>query len=239
MSRHFTKHALVVRHVPREGLAGFGAPIEDAGYQVDRLDVCDPAFAQADFLAPDLVILMGGPIAVYQGFQHDWIPHEIERVAERLEHGLPTLGVCFGAQLIAAALGADVYAGPAQEIGFAPLTLTDAGRRSPVAHLDSVPILHWHGDTFDLPRDTELLASTELYRHQAFRRERHLLGLQFHAEMGLDPRIDEWIDESADSLSELGVAGDDLQKDYTARGPHAVSAGQTMIAAWLAGLDQP
>jgi len=74
----------VVRHGPREGLAGYRAPIEQAGYELDRLDVCDPAFAQADFLAPDLVILMGGPMGVYEGFQHGWIPHEIERVAERL-----------------------------------------------------------------------------------------------------------------------------------------------------------
>ena len=239
MSRSFPKQALVVRHGPREGLAGYRAPIEQAGYQLDCLDVCDPAFAQADFLAPDLVILMGGPMGVYEGFQHGWIPHEIERVAERLEHGLPTLGVCFGAQIIAAALGADVYAGPAQEIGFAPLTLTDAGRRSPVAHLDDVPVLHWHGDTFDLPRNAELLASTDVYGHQAFRRGPHLLALQFHAEMGLDLRVGEWIEESAKSLEEQGVAVDVMQRDYRERGPQAVAAGQAMIADWIAGLDQP
>jgi GMP synthase (glutamine-hydrolysing) len=222
--------------VPREGLAGYRAPIEAAGYALDRLDVCDPKFADADFLTPDLVILMGGPMGVYEGFRHPWIPHEIERVAERLEHGLPTLGVCFGAQLIAAALGADVYAGPRQEIGFAPLTLTDAGRSSALAHLDAVPVLHWHGDTFDLPRDTELLASTDSYRHQGFRRGGHLLALQFHAEMGVDPRIEEWIAESTDSLEQLGFAGEELRDHYAAHGPAAVTAGQRMVADWIAQL---
>ncbi len=225
-----------MRHVPREGLAGYRAPIEAAGYQLDRLDVCDPAFADADFLSPDLVILMGGPMGVYEGFRHSWIPHEIERVAERLEHGLPTLGVCFGAQLIAAALGADVYAGPAKEIGFAPLTLTEAGRASALAHLDEVPVLHWHGDTFDLPRGTELLASTDRYHHQGFRRGDHLLALQFHAEMGVDPRLDEWIGESADSLESQGIAGDVLRDHYRSHGPGAVAAGQRMIADWIDGL---
>jgi GMP synthase (glutamine-hydrolysing) len=237
MSRDLTKQALIVRHVPREGLAGYRAPIEAAGYVLDRLDVCDPKFAEADFLTPDLVILMGGPMGVYEGFQHPWIPHEIERVAERLEHGMPTLGVCFGAQLIAAALGADVYAGPRHEIGFAPLTLTDAGRSSALAHLDGVPVLHWHGDSFDLPRDTELLASTDSYRHQGFRRGDHLLALQFHAEMGVDPRIEAWIAESTDSLARLGIAGDALRDHHAAHGPTAVAAGQQMIAQWIARLD--
>jgi GMP synthase (glutamine-hydrolysing) len=228
-----TKRGLIIRHVPHEGLAGYRDPIEAAGYELDRIDVCGPEFAGADFLSPDLLILMGGPMGVYERYAYPWIDHEIERVAERLEHDLPTLGICFGAQLIAAALGAEIYAGPVKEIGFAPLTLTEAGKESPVAHLEDVPVLHWHGDTFDLPPGTELLASTSHYRHQAFRRGRTLLALQCHAEMGVDPRVDAWIADSKDTLTEVGICPNALRSEYDETGPHCERAGQRMIGAWL------
>jgi GMP synthase (glutamine-hydrolysing) len=230
------KTGLIIRHVPHEGLAGYRAPIEAAGYELDRIDVCGPEFAQANFLSPDLLILMGGPMGVYERSAYPWIDHEIERVAERLEHGLPTLGICFGAQLVAAALGAEIYAGPVKEIGFSPLTLTEAGLGSPVAHLADVPVLHWHGDTFDLPAGTELLASTENYAHQAFRRGNALLALQCHAEMGVDPRIDAWIEDSTDYFAATGVCPKALRSEYDVTGPRSESAGQRMIAEWLAQL---
>ena len=238
MPRNANKRALIVRHVPREGLAGYCAPLEAAGYAIERLDVGDPAFGSADFLGPDLVILMGGPMGVYERSQHPWIAHEIERVAERLDHDLPTLGVCLGAQVIAAALGSDVYAGPAKEIGFAPLALTGTGRAAPTSHLDGVPVLHWHGDTFDLPNGTELLASTEKFERQAFRRGDTLLALQFHAEMGIDPRIEEWIAESPDTLDTLGLSAEAMRHQYAVHGPRAARAGQDMIGAWLTRLDE-
>jgi GMP synthase (glutamine-hydrolysing) len=228
---------LIVRHVPREGIASFRTPIEAAGYAIDRVDVGTSEFADADFVSPDLLIMMGGPMGVYDHPQHPWIRHEIERVEERLDHGLPTLGVCLGAQIIAAALGADVFAGGSKEIGFAELVLAEGGERSLVAHLDGIPVLHWHGDTFDLPPGTELLASTPSYRNQGFRRGNHLLALQFHAEMGLDPRIHEWIDEDNCFLQAAGLEPSTLRDDYARFGPSAAMAGQRMIAAWLAALD--
>lgn len=231
------KRGLIIRHVPHEGLAGFRVPIEAAGYELDRIDVCGPEFASADLLSPDLLILMGGPMGVYERKAYPWIEHEIERLAERLDHGLPTLGVCFGAQLVAAALGADIYAGPVKEVGFAPLTLTEAGASSPVAHLADVPVLHWHGDTFDLPPGTELLASTTNYPHQAFRRGRELLALQCHAEMGTDPRIDAWIDESTEYLSQANVCPRAIRTEYDTIGPVSERAGQRMITTWLRELE--
>jgi GMP synthase (glutamine-hydrolysing) len=232
-----TKHGLIIRHVPHEGLAGYRSPIESAGYELDRIDVCGPEFATADFLTPDLLILMGGPMGVYESHAHPWIVHEIERIAERLEHNLPTLGICFGAQLIAAALGAEIYAGPVKEVGFGHLTISEAGYASPVAHLADVPVLHWHGDTFDLPSGTELLASTDSYPHQIFRRGKSLLALQCHAEMGTDPRIDAWISESADYLSAAEICPIALRSEYDITGPISESAGQKMIAAWLKELE--
>ncbi|MGK6356960.1 glutamine amidotransferase [Sphingomonas sp. DT-207] len=225
---------LIIRHVPYEGLAGFRAPIEAAGYALNFVDVADAGFAEVDFDATDLLLVMGGPMGVYEREAHPWIRHELERLAGRIGRGLPTLGVCLGAQMIAAAMGAEVRPGPVREIGFAPVQLTGAG--SPLRHLGSTPMLHWHGDTFDLPDGAELLASTSAYPHQAFRRGPGLLALQFHPEMGEDPSFETWIDKGSDFIAAAGSSPDALRREYQAHGPAAVAAGQAMIAEWLRGL---
>jgi GMP synthase (glutamine-hydrolysing) len=230
------KTALIVRHVPREGAAGFLQPIEAAGYLIERIDVADPTFAEADLCTPDLLIMMGGPMGVYEQDIHPWIPLQIEKLAARLEKDHPTLGVCLGSQMIAAALGARVYPGGRSEIGFAPVTLSDSGADSPLRHLADAPVLHWHGDTFDLPENVELLASTDIYPHQAFRRGPNLLALQFHAEMGEDPRFEQWLTHFRDDFHGCGPTEEGLRAGHDAHGPGAVSAGRAMIGEWLAGL---
>lgn len=231
------KKALIVRHVPREGAAGYLQPIEAAGYEIERIDVASPDFADVDLCTPDLLIMMGGPMGVYEHDRHPWIPLQIEKLAARLEQDLPTLGVCLGSQMIAAALGARVYPGGHMELGFAPVALNGAGSDSPLRHLDGVRVLHWHSDTFELPAGVDLLASTEAYEHQAFRRGHNLLALQFHAEMGEDPRFEDWLTHfwaDLDIAKQCGIA---LRRDHDDHGPGAVSAGRAMIAEWLARLD--
>lgn len=232
-----SKRALIIRHVPYEGVAGFRAPIEDAGYEIDRVDVGDPEFPKLDLVAPDLLIMMGGPMSVYEREHYPWIGCQLRRLARRLETDRPTLGVCFGAQMIAAALGAEVYPGVAQEIGFAPLTLHEPD--GPLRHLTGLPVLHWHGDTFALPDGARLLASTNAYRHQAFGWGRATLALQFHAEMGRDDRFECWIDQSQTALDAAGISADALRWEYRQLGPAALAAGQTMIADWLATIGAP
>lgn len=229
------KTALIIRHVPYEGVAGFRAPIEAAGYDVDRIDVSDPRFSSLDLSEPDLVIMMGGPMGVYEQDEHPWIACQLRRLARRLEADRPTLGVCFGAQMIAAALGGEVYRGPATEVGFHPVTLNEAALAGALRHIADVPVLHWHGDTFTLPDGVELLASSHLYAHQAFRRGNHILALQFHAEMGLDPRIEAWIEGGQQAMAQAGITEAQLRADHDRLGPGSVSAGQAMIAEWLQG----
>lgn len=230
------KQALIIRHVPYEGVAGYRQPIEAAGYEVDRIDVADPAFARLDLTEPDLLIMMGGPMGVYEQDQHPWITCQLRRLALRLAADRPTLGVCFGAQMIAAALGADVYAGPVKEVGFHPVRIHDHAAGGFLRHLHDVPILHWHGDTFTLPEGAELLASSHVYDHQAFRYGRNVLALQFHAEMGQDERFDAWISEWPESVIEAGGDEASLRRAHDELGPRAVSAGRAMIAEWLASL---
>lgn len=230
------KTALIIRHVPHEGVAGYRAPIEAAGYAVERIDVLDPAFPSLDLTRPDLLIMMGGPMGVYEQGRYPWITCQLRRLAARLEADRPTLGVCFGAQMIAAALGADVYPGQAKEVGFHPVQVHADAAQGPLRHIMDVPVLHWHGDTFTLPDDVELLASSHLYEHQAFRRGPNILALQFHAEMGLDPRFDAWIEQWPEAVIEAGGDEASLRAAHHAHGPAAVAAGQAMIAEWLEGL---
>ncbi|MFB0873709.1 MULTISPECIES: glutamine amidotransferase [unclassified Sphingobium] len=228
------KRALIVRHVPREGAAGYLQPIEETGYHIDRVDVASPDFADVDLCSPDLLIMMGGPMGVYETDHHPWISLQIEKLAARLAADRPTLGVCLGSQMIAAALGAPVYPGGRMELGFAPVRLNAAGAASPLRHLDAVPVLHWHSDTFDLPDGVELLASTDSYAHQAFRRGTNLLALQFHAEMGEDPRFEDWLTHFWADLDTARQCVHALRRDHEAHGPGAVAAGRAMIGAWLA-----
>ncbi|MGH6651845.1 MAG: glutamine amidotransferase [Sphingopyxis sp.] len=229
-----TKKGLIIRHVPHEGIAGFREPIEAAGYVLDRVDVGDPGFGRIDLGEPDLLIMMGGPMGVYEQAEHGWIACQLRRLAHRLEAERPTLGVCFGAQMIAAAMGARVYPGPAKEVGFDALTILDA--ESPLGQLADVPVLHWHGDTFDLPEGVELLASSAAYPHQAFRRGANILALQFHAEMGLDPRFEQWVEQWPEALAEVGSSPDAMRADHARLGPGAVDAGRRMVAQWLGEL---
>jgi len=231
------KTALIIRHVPHEGLAGFRDPVEDAGYHVDRIDVTDPDFPALDLREPDLLIMMGGPMAVYDQHRLPWIRCQLRRLAVRLEQDRPTLGVCLGAQMIAAALGARVYPGPQKEVGFHPIRVADAPAAAPLRHLHEMPVLHWHGDTFDLPPGTERLASSDRYENQAFRRGLNILGLQFHAEMGRDERFHVWTSEWPEDVEATGHDLDRLRADHERLGPPAVSAGQAMIADWLAEID--
>jgi len=229
------KRALIVRHTTFEGAAGFRLPIEQAGYDFHRIDVSDPTFGDLDWLDPELVVVMGGPMGVYERDIYPWIDREITQLALRIAAGRATLGVCFGSQLIAAALGARVYPAPVKEVGFSPVELTAAGLQSPLRHLENVPLLHWHGDTFDLPPGAERLAQTDNCANQAFRIGDSLLALQFHPEMGEDPRFAEWLQDE-DYIRSAGTEPALLKADHDRLGSAAVAAGRVMLHEWLARL---
>lgn len=177
------KTCVAIRHVAFEDLGSFEQTLGEAGFAIqyreagwDELDAVDP-------LTPDLLVVLGGPIGAGDDAAYPFLVDELKLVEARLRSGRPLIGICLGAQIMARALGARVYPnGGGKEIGWSPLTLTEAGRDSPLAVLDGVAVLHWHGDTFDLPEGAELLASTAVTRHQAFSWGKAALGLQFHVE---------------------------------------------------------
>ena len=230
------KRALVIRHVVHEGIAGYREPVEAAGYRIERVAACETDWEATDVLAPDLLVVMGGPMGVFETGKYPWITAEVEAIGRRVRADRPTLGVCLGAQMIAAAMGARVYPGLVREVGFSALTLGEAGEGSPLRHLEGTQVLHWHGDTFDLPDDVTQLASTPIYSNQAFAAGRNVLALQFHAEMGEDPRFHTWLEQDSEYIRGAGVCAATLERDHDRLGPAAARAGQAMLAEWLAGL---
>lgn len=227
--------AHVFRHLPHEGPGVLADALVDAGW---RVDIADPPLSGVDAEAAaraDLLIVMGGPFGAYETQVYPYLADEIAAIRARIAAGAPLLGVCLGAQLIAAALDCAVFRGPAPEIGWHPVGLTEAGLDSPLRHLDDVPVLHWHGDTFDLPEGAELLATTPAYRNQAFSLGPRLLALQFHPEQdGRD--FEHWILGEDRGLARHGLTVPRLREAGRTHGPAAGRAGRAMLAEWLGGL---
>lgn len=180
------KKALTLRHVPFEDLGLLAPLLREREFAIESVDVPTADLEAIDPLEADLMVVMGGPVGVYQTATFPFLAPEIALIERRVAARKATLGICLGAQLVARALGARVYPAPAKELGWMTIKLTDEGKKSPLAKLTpDVPVFHWHGDTFDLPADSTLLASSELCRHQAFSYglNAHTLALQFHPEV--------------------------------------------------------
>jgi GMP synthase (glutamine-hydrolysing) len=223
---------LAVRHVAFEDLGVFEAQLARLGYAIDHRQAGVDRVAPDEWKRADLVVVLGGPVGVGDIETYPWLAGEIDALRSRLDEARPTLGICLGAQLIAAALGARVYAGAGKEIGWGEVTLSAAGRASALRHLAGVPVLHWHGDTFDLPAGASLLASTKTTPHQAFAVGAHALGLQFHAEADA-ARIESWL---IGHTVELRAAGCDIRalREASARhGAEVARAGRALLAEWL------
>ncbi|HVZ83119.1 MAG TPA: glutamine amidotransferase [Terracidiphilus sp.] len=231
-----SRTALAIRHLAFEDLGHFAPVLAEAGYAVDYLDIgLDPLDAQRT-AAADLLIVLGGPIGVYEDDKYPFLTAEIALLTERLAARRPTLGICLGAQLMARALGARVYPGPAKEIGFAPLALTEAGRASCLAVFENQPVLHWHGDTFDLPAGATLLASTAVCMQQAFALGRNAIGFQFHPEAGA-PGFERWLIGHTCELAAAGKSIPELRASYAHLAPHLAEPAQRCLRLWLGQLE--
>lgn len=234
------KQVVAIRHVAFEDLGAFAEPLDAAGYSVRYLEPGDLVAAAQAARDTDLLVVLGGPIGVYEDSEYPFLAAEIAIITERLALMRPVLGICLGAQLMARALGAQVFSGPSgKEIGWHPIELTDDGRSGPLRHLAGVHVLHWHGDTFSLPPSATRLASTSKYANQAFSVGRHALGFQFHPEAD-GAGFERWLVGHACEIATAGVATPSRLRDDAARyGRFAGQAGKLCLRDWLAGLDEP
>lgn len=232
------KNAIVFRHVAFENLGSFAIALEQKNYEVNYIDITADSLKDFNPLSPDLLIVLGGAIGVYDELDYPFIADEIQILKERLAVDLPTIGICLGAQLMARALGARVYPGQSPEIGWSPIKLSDAGQHSILSHFaPNCTVLHWHGDTFDLPQGAVHLASSAQYENQAFAWGESGLGLQFHPEVTARG-LEHWFIGHAHEINKTpGITVNQLRKDTAICSQELEVQAAKFWHAWLEKLE--
>jgi GMP synthase (glutamine-hydrolysing) len=230
------RRCIALRHVAFEDLGILSELVAARGYGVRDLQAGIDALETDEFVEADLVVVLGGPIGVYETDAYPFLDAEIAAIRARLAANRPTLGICLGAQLMAAALGASVAPGSVKEIGYGPVTLSDEGRSSVLAPLEGVRVLHWHGDNLDLPPKAVRLASTSPCPTQAFAIGANILGLQFHLEARPD-QIEKWLIGHAVELAKAGIDPRDIRHQAQTFGPSTLRAGTEIFSRWLDGVS--
>jgi GMP synthase (glutamine-hydrolysing) len=186
--------ACCLQHISCEPPGVFEDVLRERGAEIVRAEL-DDGDRLPDWRSADLVVVMGGPMSVNDEEDHAWLLDEKAWIAEAVHAGVPFFGVCLGAQLLAASLGASVSRGEVPEVGVLPLELTAAARSDPVFSVvqPGVRVLQWHGDTFELPPGAVHLARSARYEHQAFRYGARAYAVQFHLEV-TKAMFEEWSD---------------------------------------------
>lgn len=128
----------------------------------------------------DLLVVMGGPMGIYDHEEHPWLIEEKQFIRQAIDAGKRVLGICLGAQLIADVLGARVYPGLQKEIGWFPIRTTE---HAPTCLPEELTVFHWHGDTFDIPAGAERIATSAACVNQGFIYQNRVIALQFHMEI--------------------------------------------------------
>jgi GMP synthase (glutamine-hydrolysing) len=228
------RSALVLRHLAFEDLGLLAPVLTREGWDVAYRDAAADNLLDRSGDDAGLLIVLGGPIGVYETASYPFLNAEIDLIERRLSRHLPVLGICLGAQLMAKALGSRVYAGPVKEIGWGGIELTVEGSASCLAPLreDGEVVLHWHGDTFDLPGGALRLASNRHYDNQAFAYRRNALALQFHLEA--DPRrLEQWYVGHAAELAAAKVSVPDLRAATSKFASGRATLADRVFTRWL------
>jgi GMP synthase (glutamine-hydrolysing) len=186
---------LVFQHSAREPLGTLDPLLRRAGFRVRYVNFSREPNATVDVRRYNGLVVLGGPMNVDQTDLYPHLNTEINAIRDALDRDMPVLGICLGAQLLAAALGASVHPSPIAEIGWYPVHPTPNAESDRLCrHMRGVQhVFQWHAYTFDLPRDAVHLASTDSCPHQAFRYGDRAYGLQFHLEAD-EPLIRKWLD---------------------------------------------
>lgn len=226
------KTVIAIRHVPFEDLGVFETELRTLGFAVEYVEATSGDFAALHQAPPDLLVVLGGPIGAFDEQLYPFLTAELQAIQDRINRKLPILGICLGAQLIARALGAKVYPMGHKEIGYFPLELTQEGRDSVLGLLSNVPVLHWHGDQFDIPSGALALAASSLCPNQAFSFGDAVLALQFHVEAS-PQHIESWLVGHTAELAGAGIDPRKLRRDAQEFGGELARAALEVLSLWL------
>ena len=198
---------LVLQHVKSEGLGIIGKALGQRGIAVDFLKIFKGDRIPKSINGYDGLIVLGGPMGVYEEEIYPFIKDEIALIKNALKNNIPILGICLGAQLLAKAAGADVYKGKKKEIGWYKVELTDEGKREGlfIGLPEEFTVFQWHGDTWGQISNlspAKCLASSELFPNQIIKIGKNAYGLQFHLEVTAE-MIREWIDVNDKELASV------------------------------------
>ena len=229
------KTAIAIRHVHFEDLGLIQPVLQRHGYDVQTLDAGISALDSAQIVNADLLIVLGAPIGAHDEHIYPFLEHTLNALQHRLGARRPTLGICLGAQLMARTLGANVKPMGHKEIGYAPLSHIEPD--CVLTPLTDIPVLHWHGDQFDIPPQSQRLAASTHCPNQAFALEHHALGLQFHLEADAT-QIERWLIGHAAELHHAGIDPCQIRLDAQTHGDVLRKAAERVIENWLHGLPQ-
>ena len=224
---------VVLRHVPYETLGVIDQALHEAGLAWHYVDLFDTTVKSLDLSnAPGLIIL-GGPMNVDEVDKYPYLVTELDWIRDAVDRELPILGICFGSQMLAKALGGTVYKNPSKEIGWYPIELTQAVQQDALMKgCSSRQIVYqFHGDTFTLPTGAVHLARSPLCENQAFRFGRNAYGLQFHVEVTPEMATG-WLDQPGNRcmIAELdAIDPDQIRRDT----PHALAQMHSFSQAIL------
>jgi len=176
------RRAHCLLHVEFEGLASIKPWLVDAGYEITYTRFYTQYVLPQNIDEIDLIIIMGGPMSILDEGTYPWLANEKSWLNNAITHNTPMLGICLGAQLIAHVLGASIYTNMQKEIGWFDAQGTSPQPINIYCLPENFTPLHWHGETFDLPRGATLLAQSKACKNQAFQ-FKNIIALQFHLEM--------------------------------------------------------
>ena len=228
---------LVLQHIACEPPGAYEDVMRERGIRIARVEL-DEGDALPDWKQFDAIVAMGGPMSVNDETELPWLSGEKRTIADAVRSGTPYWGACLGVQLLAASLGARVYAGPKPEVGLLPVALTDEALADPVfgGLPHEILTLQWHGDTFDLPEGAARLAGSPAYPNQAFRFGRSAYGVQFHLEVSPGMARD-WADVPEYSAYLDRVLGPgslpSLIDELERRSGEMLAHGRRMFERWL------